>query len=130
MSEPQTNLLGLLHLAYPTERFSLANIYDFNSLRWDPANAIPKPTLEAFQERLNTIRGTEAMRLLRMKRNALLTRSDIYTISDFPHPDSFTKEAWLSYRQALRDMTNTANPQLTPSYELDDASVVWPPKPT
>ena len=56
---------------------------------------------------------------IRGQRDGLLTQSDWAIISDAtPKP---SKEAWLSYRQALRDITVT--------YSSPEA-VVWPTKPS
>ncbi len=56
---------------------------------------------------------------IRAYRNSLLTQSDWAIIADAtPRPN---KEAWLNYRQALRDITVT--------YSSPEA-VVWPTKPS
>jgi hypothetical protein len=55
---------------------------------------------------------------IRAKRDILLTQSDWTTLTDAqPKPN---KEAWLNYRQALRDITST--------YSSPEA-VIWPQKP-
>ena len=52
------------------------------------------------------------------KRNQQLTSSDwMFVISDYVHPK---KEEWTAYRQALRDMTQQANP----------FALVWPQAPS
>ena len=56
---------------------------------------------------------------IRAQRDSLLTQSDWIGASDAqPKPN---KEAWLNYRQALRDITKT--------YSSPEA-VVWPTKPS
>lgn len=59
--------------------------------------------------------AAEPMRLLREERNSLLAETDFYGNSDVT-----MSEAMTTYRQALRDITNTAT-------SLDD--VTWPSKP-
>jgi hypothetical protein len=55
---------------------------------------------------------------IRQQRNQLLTESDWITLTDAtPKPN---KEAWLTYRQALRDITKT--------YSKPE-DVIWPTKP-
>ena len=55
---------------------------------------------------------------IRAQRDQLLTQSDWTTLLDAqPKPN---KEAWLTYRQALRDITKT--------YSFPEA-VIWPTKP-
>lgn len=51
--------------------------------------------------------------LVRAKRNALLSASDWTQLPDVPLA---TKETWATYRQALRDITNQADP----------FNIVWP----
>ena len=67
--------------------------------------------------------------LLRRERNQRLFLSDVYTLSDFPHASTELKAAWLTYRQALRDITKT-NP--TPMVDDKDnlIGIEWPTKPT
>lgn len=45
---------------------------------------------------------------LRARRNQLLLDSDKYVLPDYPHKSEEIKQAWLDYRQALRDITNNA----------------------
>lgn len=52
---------------------------------------------------------------LRNKRNALLSACDFRMVSDAP----WDTAAWATYRQALRDMTDT----------LDPRKAVWPAEP-
>jgi len=54
---------------------------------------------------------------IRNERNKRLRDTDKYTIPDWPHPTEDVKQAWLDYRQALRDLpTNTEDP----------SNPVWP----
>lgn len=54
--------------------------------------------------------------LVRAQRNALLKQSDWTQLPDVPLA---TKEAWATYRQALRDITNQPDP----------LNIVWPVPP-
>lgn len=56
---------------------------------------------------------------LRSERDRLLSLSDKYVLPDFPQPEP-QRQAWLDYRQALRDL-----PELT----ADPESPVWPARP-
>ena len=69
---------------------------------------------EAYEALINTPTWEQ----IRIKRNSLLQDSDWSIIPDAnPKP---SKEAWLTYRQSLRDLPSTFN---TPE------EVVWPVKP-
>lgn len=57
---------------------------------------------------------------LRAQRNQLLLDSDKYVLPDYPHKTEEQRQAWLDYRQALRDITTN----------LDSPyNVVFPEKP-
>ena len=57
---------------------------------------------------------------LRIERNKRIALTDYLFTSDFPHPSPEAKQAWLDYRQALRDLpANTADPE----------NPVWPQAP-
>jgi hypothetical protein len=57
---------------------------------------------------------------IRYFRNTLLNQSDKYVTIDFPHPTPEARQAWLDYRQALRDL---------PANTEDPANPVWPVPP-
>jgi ribulose 1,5-bisphosphate carboxylase large subunit-like protein len=65
------------------------------------------------------IEQTEAWFKLRIKRDELLKQSDWVLFEDSPISDA-KKAEWRTYRQALRDITNTSDP----------ANVTWPSQPT
>ena len=62
---------------------------------------------------------------LRAERDQLLAETDTpWGLADYNHPD---KQLWYDYRQALRDLTSTADPQLDADGNL--TNVNWPTKP-
>jgi hypothetical protein len=62
---------------------------------------------------------------LRNQRDTLLRQTDIpWGLADYQHPN---KQAWLDYRQALRDLPETAEPQLDENGQL--TNVIWPTPP-
>lgn len=62
---------------------------------------------------------------LKSIRNSLLAETDIpWGLADYQHPN---KQAWLDYRQALRDLPSTADPQLDENGDL--TNVTWPEPP-
>lgn len=63
--------------------------------------------------------GEDELTPVRYKRNSLLALCDWTVLSDAPL-DSTQKAAWISYRQALRDL-----PQSYPN----PIDVIWPSKP-
>ena len=65
---------------------------------------------------------------LRIERNRLLSECDWTQGNDCQLSDS-KKTEWKKYRQALRDITKTANPKMDGSM-LDLSSVTFPTKPS
>lgn len=62
--------------------------------------------------------------LLRQERGRRLTATDMYGLSDYPFKSDENKQAWLSYRQALRDITTQyPNPEVDENDHL--IGIVW-----
>ncbi|MAG09994.1 MAG: hypothetical protein CL494_06270 [Actinobacteria bacterium] len=72
-----------------------------------------KPTEEQINEKIEELNAEKPWIALRKERNKLLTQTDKYATIDFPHGSEAAKQAWLDYRQALRDLpanTTAENP--------------------
>ena len=92
-----------------------------NRIKWsDPNNA--QPTDEELHTKIAELRAAEPLRLLRQERDRRLAETDWWASSDLLISDDRRK-----YRQALRDITKTADPQLNEFDEL--INVTWPEKP-
>ena len=83
-----------------------------------------KAYLEAIKKRNpnEELNLQEPMRVLREERNKKIAETDWWASSDLLISDDQRK-----YRQALRDITKTADPQLNEFDEL--INVIWPEKP-
>ena len=84
----------------------------------------PQPSEEEIQAKIQELEAAEPMRLLREDRNKRLQETDWRATVDYPDTD---KEAWLTYRQSLRDLPSTASPELDVQGNL--TNVTWPTKP-
>ena len=111
----------------PDARFEILG-NDYNRVVWDPSNTAPQPTLAQCEAAWQEILAEQPMKLLRQERNRRLVASDLYAIVDFPHPTETEKQAWLTYRQALRDLPSTASPQIDANGVL--INVTWPSSPS
>ena len=80
----------------------------------DPSN-ITWPTLALPTE-------IDPMDILRRKRNEMLRRTDHLAFPDYPHLSDQVRADWMDYRQALRDLPQTA--------ASDPANAAWPSEPT
>lgn len=70
---------------------------------------------------LNKYLTDNACNTLRVERNKRLAKTDYLATIDYPHPSEEVKQAWLDYRQALRDL---------PANTVDPENPVWPEAPT
>ena len=95
---------------------------DYNGLIWyEEENTLPKPTLEELTEKWNEYVAAQPLKELRKERDDILAKTDKYALPDWPHPTPEVRQAWLDYRQALRDLPNVTE---------DPANPVWPPVPS
>ena len=70
-----------------------------------------------------------SLSILRRERQKRLVPTDVYGLADFPFPDDITKQAWLTYRQALRNITDKyPNPDIDDNDKL--IGVTWPGVPS
>ena len=96
---------------------------DYSGLEWLDSSQT-KPTETEVNSKISELDNAEAMRLLRIERDARIVKTDWRASSDLTLTD-----AWKTYRQALRDIT-TQTPKLGSDYELDLTSVTWPTEPS
>ena len=82
---------------------------DYDSLEWLD-ETIPKPTLEALEQRRDQLIDARPLKKLRAERDTILSQTDKYATIDFPHGSEAAKQAWLDYRQALRDLPANTDP--------------------
>ena len=92
---------------------------DYSGLEWIDSSQT-KPTETEVTNKIAALDAAEAMKLLRVERDARISKTDWRASSDLTLTD-----AWKTYRQALRDIT-TQTPKLGSDYELDLTSVTWP----
>ena len=113
------DLFAALRECYHGQAYSL-NGETYDGLKWNETNTLPKPTLEEIEEKWNEYVAAQPLKELRTKRNIILEQTDKYAIPDYPHPTPEARQAWLDYRQALRDLpANTEDPE----------NPVWPVPP-
>ena len=98
--------------------------YDYDGLKWLDSSQT-KPTETEINSKISELDNAEAMRLLRIERDARISKTDWRASSDLTLSD-----AWKTYRQALRDLPASATPKLGSDYELDLTSVTWPTEPS
>lgn len=101
---------------------------DYNTIVWSESNILPKPSLEEVNSKLDELRLLQPMKQLREERNIKLLDTDYRIVADFPHPSEEVKQAWIDYRQILRDLPTISTPQLDENGKL--TNVTWPTPPS
>ena len=91
-------------------------------------NATNIPTKNVVDAKVLELKNGKPLRLLRIERNQLLTDCDYKAMSDYPYSSDIVKQAWLTYRQALRNLPSNSSPQLDDDGEL--TNVNWPTPPS
>jgi hypothetical protein len=85
-----------------------------------------KPPKDKFEKRFQELVDGIPHMKLRQERNGRIGRTDFLMVSDFPFPSDTIRQAWITYRQALRDITATTTPSLDENGQL---VVTWPTPP-
>ena len=98
-------------------------MWDDGNLIWCSPNVV-QPKEEEIQAKIAELEAAEPMRVLRIERNQKLAETDWRMVEDYPMSN---KLEWKTYRQALRDLPETADPQLDEQGNL--TNVTWPGKP-
>jgi hypothetical protein len=93
---------------------------DFDGIEWNDDTIAP-PFREQIQAVIDEYNIKEPMRLLRRERDKRIAQTDWWAVAD----RTMSPEQ-VAYRQALRDITENATPQLNERGQLDMDSVQWP----
>jgi hypothetical protein len=112
-----TDIVNAIYALVPKASFNTSG----GKIFWNDSRT--QPTEEQIQAKIAELEAAEPIRLLRIKRNQLLQESDWRDLPSYPGTD---QAEWRTYRQALRDITNTYT-------SLDDVgeliNVNWPVPP-
>ena len=83
------------------------------------------PTVKEIQAKIAELEAAEPMRLLRIERNRRLAETDWIIVKGLEQSVNLTE--WKTYRQALRDLPATVEPELDDDGNL--TNVTWPEVP-
>tara|TARA_R110001592_G_C12983472_1_gene734381 strand:- start:68 stop:442 length:375 start_codon:yes stop_codon:yes gene_type:complete len=81
---------------------------------------IEKPPKEEFDAKFEELLAGLPFVQLRKERNTRLLDTDYTATADYPHPTPEIRQAWIDYRQALRDL---------PANTVDPLNPIWPTPP-
>ena len=114
------NIISAIDSLRPNSGYSLKTD-KYEDIEWHDKNS-SLPTKEEIQTKLIELEAAEPLRLLRIERNKKLAETDWMANSDVVMVDD-----WKMYRQALRDLPTTAEPQLDDVGNL--TNIDWPEVP-
>lgn len=90
----------------------------------------PTITWAEVQAKMDELRPVEVLKRLREERDPLLDKTDRYALPDYPHDSDEIRQAWLDYRQQLRDLPANS-PDVSIDLETGELTgVIWPTEPT
>ena len=115
-----TVLYNAIKRLRPNVNFGIGNEDDWNTIQMSDGSV--RPTDTEINSVLQQARKDTAISMLREQRNQLLAQSDWMALSD-----RTMTQAQIDYRQALRDLPATADPQLDENGNL--TNVTWPERP-
>ena len=120
----------ILDTYYPNALWKVADGgkgYQYDSYIWDASNSIPKPSQAILDSKWEELkRTTHLWTVFLDQRSQRLKDSDYLAMPDYPHTNEQTRQAWIDYRQALRDLPDTAEPYYDSNGEV---AIAWPTKP-
>lgn len=118
-------LCDALHELAPNAEWSCGDTY--GSIVWHNMNGDSVPSESAVNSKINQINNAKPMVELRRQRDAKLTDTD-WVVTKADETNSAVADNWKTYRQALRDLPSSANPQLDSEDNL--TNVTWPTEPS
>ncbi len=95
----------------------------FESIVWHNGNRL-NITKDQIIQKIAELEAESPMRRLREKRDELIATTDWRATVDYPGSD---QAAWITYRQALRDLPANSTPSLDDNGQL--TGVTWPTPP-
>ena len=100
---------------------ALWTIHGDKIVEWNSSD-IQQPSEEEIQNKIAELEADRPMRLLKEERNQRIAESDWRFLSD-----QTPSQAWIDYRQALRDLPANSSPELDENGQL--TNITWPEKP-
>ena len=117
------DIIDAIIALHPNCSFTLVS-GDYSNINWIDVPESPA-TIEQVNDKLAELQAAEPLRLLRIERDRLLQQTD-WIITKGLEQDMDLAE-WKTYRQALRDLPATAEPQLNEFG--NQTNVEWPTPP-
>jgi hypothetical protein len=111
------SLIQTLMALYPNKEWTVDDDSYDGIGGWGDMEESERPTEEFLELKRQELIDAQKWGKLREERNKRIAQTDYLAIPDYPHATEEVKQAWLDYRQALRDL---------PANTEDPAAPVWP----
>ena len=95
-----------------------------DSIVFDSDNNVINIDEDVISNKISELKEAQPMRMLRVERDQLIATTDWRATVDYPGSD---QAAWITYRQALRDLPANSTPSLDENGQL--TGVTWPTPP-
>jgi len=102
---------------------------EYSGLEWIDGHGHNKPTAAVITAKITELETAEPLRVLRQERDKRLVACD-WVVTKANELGTEVPAEWKTYRQALRDLPETATPTLDEMGNLDVSSVTWPSEPS
>jgi hypothetical protein len=112
--------IEVLMKLYPDKSWLVEDNDTYDGIIWGDMDENDRPTEEFLQSKRIEFETEKRWKELRTERNKRIAQMDYLATIDYPHPTEEAKQAWLDYRQALRDL---------PANTTDPENPVWPVAP-
>jgi len=124
---PWPQLSGALTRLRPGCAWGIVGEECVENLQWDPTNEQSPPTQEEIDAEILVLEQENVDYYLRRQRDMLLYETD-WVVTKYSELGEPIPEEWRTYRQALRDITNS-EATFDPSHPTLVGNVDWPVKP-
>ena len=115
------HLIQALFALYPDKEWTVDGD-SYRGIRWGAnMEESERPTEEFLELKRQELIVAQLWKKLREERNKRISKTDFLATIDYPHTSEEVKQAWLDYRQTLRDL---------PAKTEDPSSATWPSEPT
>jgi hypothetical protein len=112
--------IEVLMKLYPDKSWLVEDNDTYDGIIWGDMDENDRPTEEFLQSKRIEFETEKRWKELRTERNKRIAQMDYPRHHRLPHPTEEAKQAWLDYRQALRDL---------PANTTDPENPVWPVAP-
>jgi len=122
------SLIQTLMALYPNKEWTVDDDSYDGIGGWGDMEESERPTEEFLELKRQELIDAQKWGKLREERNKRIAQTDYLAIPDYPHPTPEAKQAWLDYRQALRDLPANTEDPAAPVWPIAPEEIIFHPK--